>query len=488
MEIPETSRSSDSRNPSSRRSPALGYEEPTPVQRDDDPPDPRRPRPARAGRDGHRQDGGLRAADDPAARRRGRAGAGGRARRVRAGSCSCRRASSPCRSPKPSTSTRAAPASPSCPVYGGALDDAADPRARARRRHRRRHAGRVLDHIRRGSLTLDAIRVLVLDEADEMLDMGFAEDIDAILEAHAEGAADHAVLGDDAAAAAGDCRAAPATIPQRITIAREKTAAGKIPRVRQVAYIVAARAQGGGAAARARHGEPGVGARLLPHAARSRHARRDAERARLPRGGASRRHAAAAAGGRDGALPRRRRPTCSIATDVAARGLDIQQLSHVFNYDVPVGARSLRPPHRTHRPRRARRRRDHAGRAARASAAAQHRVGSPSRRSRSRPFPTVADLRARGSSSRARRCASARGRRPRRRARRGRVAGEGTSTSSDVAAAAVKLVHAAATARGRADEQEDRRAGRAAAARRSAGRERVRGRRVRTAPPRVREA
>ena len=43
--------------------------------------------------------------------------------------------------------------------------------------------GRAIDHIRRGSLDLDAIRTVILDEADEMLDMGFAEDIEGILEA-----------------------------------------------------------------------------------------------------------------------------------------------------------------------------------------------------------------------------------------------------------------------------------------------------------------
>ena len=41
--------------------------------------------------------------------------------------------------------------------------------------------GRALDHIRRGSLQLGGVRVVVLDEADEMLDMGFAEDIEAVL-------------------------------------------------------------------------------------------------------------------------------------------------------------------------------------------------------------------------------------------------------------------------------------------------------------------
>src|SRR5207253_3890437 len=42
--------------------------------------------------------------------------------------------------------------------------------------------GRALDHIGRGTLPLDGLQVVVLDEADEMLDMGFAEDIEAILD------------------------------------------------------------------------------------------------------------------------------------------------------------------------------------------------------------------------------------------------------------------------------------------------------------------
>src|SRR5687768_8530840 len=41
--------------------------------------------------------------------------------------------------------------------------------------------GRALDHIRRQTLDLTGISVLALDEADEMLDMGFAEDLEAIL-------------------------------------------------------------------------------------------------------------------------------------------------------------------------------------------------------------------------------------------------------------------------------------------------------------------
>ena len=47
--------------------------------------------------------------------------------------------------------------------------------------------GRVLDHIRRKTLKLADVRIVVLDEADEMLNMGFIEDIETILKETAEG-------------------------------------------------------------------------------------------------------------------------------------------------------------------------------------------------------------------------------------------------------------------------------------------------------------
>ena len=47
--------------------------------------------------------------------------------------------------------------------------------------------GRVMDHMERGTLTLDAVSIAVLDEADEMLDMGFRDDIEHILERTPEG-------------------------------------------------------------------------------------------------------------------------------------------------------------------------------------------------------------------------------------------------------------------------------------------------------------
>ena len=73
--------------------------------------------------------------------------------------------------------------------------------------------GRVMDHLRRGSLRLDAVRIVVLDEADEMLRMGFIEDVEWILSG-AGGPADGALLGHPAARGAAH-RPAPPAQPDR---------------------------------------------------------------------------------------------------------------------------------------------------------------------------------------------------------------------------------------------------------------------------------
>ena len=54
--------------------------------------------------------------------------------------------------------------------------------------------GRLKDHMDRGSVDLGRVELLVLDEADRMLDMGFQEEIDSIVGARAEGAPDAALL------------------------------------------------------------------------------------------------------------------------------------------------------------------------------------------------------------------------------------------------------------------------------------------------------
>ncbi|HZH15044.1 MAG TPA: DEAD/DEAH box helicase, partial [Archangium sp.] len=97
--------------------------------------------------------------------------------------------------------------------------------------------GRALDHLKRQSLLLDSVRTVVLDEADEMLDMGFAEDLEAILDATPEKhqtALFSATLPPRIASIAERHLHSPV----HVRIAKEKLAPGTGPRVRQTAYIV----------------------------------------------------------------------------------------------------------------------------------------------------------------------------------------------------------------------------------------------------------
>ncbi len=86
--------------------------------------------------------------------------------------------------------------------------------------------GRVLDHLRRESFTLEAVNTLVLDEADRMLDMGFAEDIASVI---AQCAKERQTLLFSATYPEGVAKIAAKFMrtPQQVTLA-ERHAAGKI--------------------------------------------------------------------------------------------------------------------------------------------------------------------------------------------------------------------------------------------------------------------
>ena len=193
--------------------------------------------------------------------------------------------------------------------------------------------GRALDHLGRGSLSLAALEVLVLDEADEMLDMGFAEDIDAILESAPE-SRQTALFSATMPPRLRAIAERHLKDPERISIQREKSAAGKLPRVRQVAYVVS-RAYKTAALQRVLDMESPTSALVF---CRTRvevdtlveTLNAHGYRAEALHGGMQQRQ-------REAVMARFRgaKADLLIATDVAARGLDISQLSHVFNYDVP---------------------------------------------------------------------------------------------------------------------------------------------------------
>ncbi len=193
--------------------------------------------------------------------------------------------------------------------------------------------GRVIDHINRGTLRLDELATVVLDEADEMLDMGFAEDIDAILEAAPE---QRQTVLFSATMPSRVERIARRHLrdPVRIEIRREQAEQGVPPQVRQSAYVVA------------RPHKPAALGRVLdveaPEAAivfcRTREEvdsltdtlNGRGYRAEALHGGLSQEQ-------RDKVMNRLRGRTTEllVATDVAARGLDVEHLTHVVNYNVP---------------------------------------------------------------------------------------------------------------------------------------------------------
>ncbi|MET7287306.1 DEAD/DEAH box helicase [Streptomyces sp. NPDC005573] len=252
--------------------------------------------------------------------------------------------------------------------------------------------GRALDHISRGSLRLDDLRTVVLDEADEMLDMGFSEDIDQILENVPEER--QTVLFSATMPSRIDAMARRhLKKPVRVEIEREAPAPGEAPRVRESAYIVA------------RGQKPAALGRLLdvesPDAAIVFCRTRDqvdtltetlngrGYRAEALHGGLSQEQ-------RDRVMGRLRGGTADllVATDVAARGIDVEHLTHVINYDVPSASESY--VHRSGR----------VGRAGREGVAItlaeprEHRMLKSIERATGRTIPvekvpTVADLRAR---------------------------------------------------------------------------------------------
>ncbi|MBA2373606.1 MAG: DEAD/DEAH box helicase, partial [Chloroflexi bacterium] len=97
--------------------------------------------------------------------------------------------------------------------------------------------GRAVDHLKRGSIRFDEVEVVVLDEADEMLDMGFAEDLETILSA-TPAARQTALFSATLPPRIAEIASKHLNDPVRVRIDRETVPAGEAPRVRQVAYIV----------------------------------------------------------------------------------------------------------------------------------------------------------------------------------------------------------------------------------------------------------
>ena len=195
--------------------------------------------------------------------------------------------------------------------------------------------GRALDHIRRGTLPLQSVQIVVLDEADEMLDMGFAEDIEEIL-ASTPSTRQTVLFSATMPPRINGIAKRHQQNPVRIQIGRGDTKAGKAL-IKQRAFIVA-RAHKPAALGRILDVEVPTAAIVFCRT------RTEVDQLTETLNGRGYRaeplHGGMSQEQRDRVMGRMRTGTAEllIATDVAARGLDLDQLTHVFNYDVPSAA------------------------------------------------------------------------------------------------------------------------------------------------------
>ncbi|MDP1651829.1 MAG: DEAD/DEAH box helicase [Rhodocyclaceae bacterium] len=196
--------------------------------------------------------------------------------------------------------------------------------------------GRIMDHLERKSLNLDGLQTLVLDEADEMLRMGFIDDVEWILE-HTPAARQTALFS--------------ATMPDPIRrIAQRYLREPEQVKIRSATTTVAAikqrywQVRGADkleALTRMLEVEEELDAALV--FVRTKLATVDLAEKLEARG-----YAAAALNGdmtqglREQVIERFKSGSLDIvvATDVAARGLDVPRISHVINYDVPYDTES----------------------------------------------------------------------------------------------------------------------------------------------------
>ncbi|UPL12915.1 DEAD/DEAH box helicase [Microbacterium sufflavum] len=195
--------------------------------------------------------------------------------------------------------------------------------------------GRIMDHLAKGTLDLSELQYLVLDEADEMLKMGFAEDVEQIL---AQTPEEKQVALFSATMPAQIRRLAQQYLrdPEEITV-KSKTATNTNITQR---YLVVSYAQKVDALTRILEVENFDG--MIVFVRTKNETETLAEKLR------ARGYSAAAINGDVPQVQRERsvnqlkdgKLDILVATDVAARGLDVERISHVINFDIPTDTES----------------------------------------------------------------------------------------------------------------------------------------------------
>jgi ATP-dependent RNA helicase DeaD len=195
--------------------------------------------------------------------------------------------------------------------------------------------GRIIDHINRRTLSLSDIKIVVLDEADEMLNMGFVDDIETILKSTPE---ERQTLLFSATMPEPILNIAKKYLrhPQKI---RVNTKDMVVPKIKQVFYEVREEDKAN-ALSRLLDVEDPQLAIVFCHTKRE----VDAVSMKLAQMGynAGALHGDYTQARRDEVMEKFKKGMLDVlvATDVAARGLDIQNVTHVINYSIPQNPES----------------------------------------------------------------------------------------------------------------------------------------------------
>ena len=221
------------------------------------------------------------------------------------------------------------------PVYGG-QDIAVQLRALKRQANIVvATPGRLIDHIKRGSIVLSSVKAIVLDEADEMLDMGFMEDVETILKeipADAQRALFSATMPADVKK----------IIDQHLGEYEEARIEGKTTTVENIRqrYLLVKNEHKIEALARVLEGEDFDG--VLIFVRTKQNTTEVAEKLESRGFNVAPLNGDLAQSMRERTINRLKMGKLDIvvATDVAARGIDVDRISLVVNYDIPYDTES----------------------------------------------------------------------------------------------------------------------------------------------------
>ena len=221
------------------------------------------------------------------------------------------------------------------PVYGG-QDIAVQLRALKRQANIVvATPGRLIDHIKRGSIVLSGVKAIVLDEADEMLDMGFMEDVETILKeipARAQRALFSATMPKEVKK----------IIEQHLGEYEEACIEGKTTTVENIRqrYLLVKNEHKIEALARVLEGEDFDG--VLIFVRTKQNTTEVAEKLESRGFNVAPLNGDLAQSMRERTINRLKMGKLDIvvATDVAARGIDVDRITHVVNYDIPFDTES----------------------------------------------------------------------------------------------------------------------------------------------------